>query len=157
MTLPKPMRFKPPKASDWFAEYAWVAFPESAMAAQQPMNADLADVGKGANTKENRSAAANSTARQKSNLRQRSGSTAGKSVKFITDNNEEQKETGGAVGVTKKSAPSEGGPASAKKQQAGGLTRPKSAVNGKGKAAIPKPTAGKTAKGKDEGASKDTS
>ena len=68
MTLPKPMRFKPPKAADWFAEYSWVAFPESAMAApESAMNADLAKVGAGG-AKENRSAAANST-RQKSNLR----------------------------------------------------------------------------------------
>ena len=29
MTLPKNMSFKRPKASDWFAEYAWIAFPES--------------------------------------------------------------------------------------------------------------------------------
>lgn len=27
MTLPKQMRFKPPKAADWFAEYAWLPFP----------------------------------------------------------------------------------------------------------------------------------
>lgn len=83
MTLPKQMRFKPPKAADWFAEYAWVAFPESAMAAavqERNINSDLAAVG---GAKENRSAAANST-RQKSNLRQRPGSAAGKSVKFST-------------------------------------------------------------------------
>lgn len=57
MTLPKQMRFKPPKQADWFAEYAWLAFPESNMPAQQTaeggasaqtaMNADLM-------TKENR-------------------------------------------------------------------------------------------------------
>ena len=62
-TLPKNMRFKPPKASDWFAEYAWFAFPEQTGnnhnvnmqavpegAAAASMNSDLAAVG----AKENR-------------------------------------------------------------------------------------------------------
>jgi len=40
MTLPKQMRFKPPKAADWFAEYAWLAFPEGAVAKIE-INADL--------------------------------------------------------------------------------------------------------------------
>jgi len=44
MTLPKQMRFKPPKAADWFAEYAWLAFPEGAMAKME-MNNDLTAVG----------------------------------------------------------------------------------------------------------------
>ena len=39
------MRFKPPKAANWFAEYAWAAFPESLQAAAEasngPLNADL--------------------------------------------------------------------------------------------------------------------
>ena len=48
------MRFKPPKGADWFAEYAWLAFPESnmpSMQAQEALNADLSNVG----AKENRS------------------------------------------------------------------------------------------------------
>ena len=56
MTLPKQMRFKPPKAADWFAEYAWAAFPESLApaaregaaqpgAAAAALNSDLAAVG----------------------------------------------------------------------------------------------------------------
>jgi len=44
MTLPKQMRFKPPKASDWFAEYAWIAFPEGAMAKIE-VKADNSKVG----------------------------------------------------------------------------------------------------------------
>ena len=52
MTLPKVMRFKPPKGADWFAEYAWVAFPESNMPSAEVLNADLSQV----SAKENRSA-----------------------------------------------------------------------------------------------------
>ena len=47
MTLPKQMRFKPPKAANWFAEYAWAAFPESLMAAVEgaaALNSDLNNV-----------------------------------------------------------------------------------------------------------------
>lgn len=55
VTLPKVMRFKPPKAADWFAEYTWLAFPESNMPqtqqAREALNADLNNVG----AKENRS------------------------------------------------------------------------------------------------------
>ena len=88
MTLPKNMRFKPPKASDWFAEYAWTAFPESNMPPAVPegggagsMNADLAQV------KENRSATANSSSVRgtKSNLKSNRAASANKSVKFDQD------------------------------------------------------------------------
>jgi len=85
MTLPKNMRFKPPKASDWFAEYAWTAFPESNIPAVPEggagMNADLAQV------KENRSATANSSSVRgtKSNLKSNRAASATKSVKFDQD------------------------------------------------------------------------
>lgn len=89
MTLPKQMRFKPPKAADWFAEYAWAAFPESLApaaregAAAQPgaaaaaLNSDLAAVG----AKENKQINGRRTA-TKSNLKNTRAGSAVKSVKF---------------------------------------------------------------------------
>ena len=43
MTLPKQMKFKPPRGGDWFAEYNWIAFPEENMPPRNEanMNADL--------------------------------------------------------------------------------------------------------------------
>ena len=68
------MRFKPPKAANWFAEYAWAAFPESLQAAAEAsngaLNADLNTVSEGKGP------------RQKSNLRSQRPNSAAKSVKF---------------------------------------------------------------------------
>jgi len=119
MTLPKNMRFKPPKASDWFAEYAWTAFPESNQPAVPEggagMNADLAQV------KENRSATANSSSVRgtKSNLKSNRAASANKSVKFDQD---QQEGAAAAASVNTKSSQS----------------RPKSAVKGKTGKPLPK-------------------
>ena len=118
MTLPKVMRFKPPKGADWFAEYAWVAFPESNMPSAEVLNADLSQVSAKENRSANTAGGAAASVRQKSNLRQRAGSTS-KSVKFDA----------GTVQAE------EGGPAAgpAKKQ-----LRPKSAVKGKSGKVLPR-------------------
>ena len=84
------MRFKPPKASDWFAEYAWLGFPEVLQSAASEgssrrgpaaaANADLSSVG----VKENRQmngGSGSARSASKSNLKKRAGSAA-KSVKF---------------------------------------------------------------------------
>ena len=124
VTLPKQMRFKPPKAADWFAEYAWLAFPESnmpSMQAREALNADLNGVG----AKENRSGNA---ARPKSSLRSQRGASASKSVKF---GELEEEKTGKAEGPAAAS--------SAKK------VRPRSAVKGKTGKIIPRGPASSSA------------
>ena len=141
------MRFKPPSKADWFAEYAWVAFPESNMppnpsaAENQQLNADLSQVGN--SSKENRSAnnagaAAAASARPKSNLRSQRGGSAQKSVKF------DQEEGPAAADST----------ASGKKKP----QRPRSAVKGKSGKVLPRASgrAGNAA-AKQEGAEEATS
>lgn len=82
MTLPKQMRFKPPKAADWFAEYAWVAFPESNMPVQTSGNEGGADQAPTV-SKENRQMNAAKTT--KSNIKHKRAGSASKSVKFDQD------------------------------------------------------------------------
>ena len=123
MTLPKQMKFKPPRGGDWFAEYNWIAFPEENMPPRNEaaMNTDLNQVaGAAAATKENRQLAAN---KPKSNLKGQRGQSASKSVKFDpnavpTAVPEEERKQGAAVAGIKK--------------------RPLSAVKGKSGKLLPK-------------------
>ena len=74
MTLPKAMKFKAPKDSDWFAEYAWIQIPPQAggqTVDSSGLNADLGEV------KENRESNAQAA---KSSLKRTA--SAGKRVSF---------------------------------------------------------------------------
>ena len=122
MTLPKQMKFKPPRGGDWFAEYNWMAFPEENMPPRNEaaMNADLNQVTGAAAAKENRQLVAN---KPKSNLKGQRGQSASKSVKFDpnavpTAVAEEESKQGAAVAGVKK--------------------RPRSAVKGKTGKLLPK-------------------
>jgi len=123
------MRFKPPKAADWFAEYAWVAFPESIAPPQKiategpAKDADATKV----ISKENRQTNAAQTT--KSNIRSKRAGSGMKSVKFDA-------ELGKDIVAE--------GPASAAAQT---RRRPQSAVKGKQNKALskgPKPEVIKT-------------